>query len=121
MYIATFTCPEDISKSTDQEDVTKSTSKKVIAKFTAPYNEITHKLLADADLPPKLYFCGQVVGDLYMVVMNYVEKCKSIWQLQVEDTRIPAVVLSKVEAISLLHKADIVFGDLRVTEIFFMN
>jgi RIO-like serine/threonine protein kinase len=46
-----------------------------------------------------------------MVVMDYVDG-KSIWQLQVEGTPIPAVVLEKVEeAVDLLHKNDIVLRD----------
>ncbi|KAF8172668.1 hypothetical protein BJ912DRAFT_993599 [Pholiota molesta] len=72
-----------------------------------------HRLLAEAQLAPKLHFCGRVIGDLYMVVMEYVEG-KSVWQLRNEDTPIPQVVATKVgEAVHRLHEHDIVFGDLR--------
>ena len=49
------------------------TNKEVIVKFTARYNEVAHRLLADADLAPKLHFCERVIGNLYMVVMDRVD------------------------------------------------
>ena len=69
-------------------------------------------MLAAKKLAPKLHYCERIIGDLYMVVMDRVDG-KSIWQLEVEGTPIPAVVLEKVqEAVDLLHENDIVFGDL---------
>ena len=89
------------------------TNQEVIVKFTVRYNEAAHRLLAGAQLAPKLHFCGRVVGDLYMIVMDRVGG-KSVWQLQEDKTPIPAIFLTKVEeAVSLLHNEDIVFGDLR--------
>ena len=46
--------------------------KEVIVKFTARYNETAHRLLANAQPALRLYFCGRVVGDLYMIVMDRV-------------------------------------------------
>jgi serine/threonine protein kinase len=93
------------------------TKEKVIVKFTARYNEKVHRLLAEAQLAPKLHFCERVIGDLYMVVMEYVEG-KSVWQLRREKTPIPKVVATKVEkAVNLLHEHDIVFGDLRCNNV----
>jgi len=90
-----------------------TTKQEVVVKFTTRYNEMAHRLLADNNLAPKLHYCERVIGDLYMVVMDRVDG-KSIWQLQVKGTPIPAVVLEKVEeAVDLLHENDIVFGDLR--------
>lgn len=90
-----------------------TTKQEVIVKFTARYNETAHHILADAQLAPKLHFCGLVVGNLYMVVMEHVHG-KSIWQLQEDGIPVPGVVSKKVEdALNLLHASNIVFGDLR--------
>lgn len=100
---------------------TLGTSQDVVVKFTTRYNEKAHRLLADNKLAPKLHFCGRVIGDLYMVVMDRVDG-KSIWQLQVEGTPIPAVVLEKVEeAVDRLHENHIVFGDLRDPNILYVD
>lgn len=45
------------------------TDREVIVKFTARYNEMAHRILADAEFAPKLHFCGRFVGGLYMAVM----------------------------------------------------
>jgi hypothetical protein len=88
------------------------TSQEVIVKFTARYNEAAHRLLAEAQLAPKLHFCGRVVGDLYVIVMDRVDGM-SVWQLQEDKTPIPSIIGKKVEeAVRLLHKRDIVFGNL---------
>ncbi|PPQ82774.1 hypothetical protein CVT25_009269 [Psilocybe cyanescens] len=96
------------------------TSKEVIVKFTARYNEAAHRILAEAGFAPTLHFCGRVAGDLYMIVMDRVA-WKSIWQLKVYKTPVPAIVAKQVEqAINLLHKEDIVFGDLRTNNILYV-
>ena len=46
-----------------------NTGQEVVVKFTARYNEVAHRLLADSQLAPTLHFCGRVVGNLYMVVI----------------------------------------------------
>ena len=88
------------------------TNKEVIVKFTARYNEVAHRLLADADLAPELHFCERVIGDLYMVVMDRVDGT-SVWQLQQDKKSVPAVVLNDINnALRILHANGIVFGDL---------
>jgi len=49
-----------------------TSTKIVLVKFTAKYNEVAHRLLADHDPPlaPILYHCMRVIGGLYMVVME---------------------------------------------------
>ncbi|KAF8340881.1 hypothetical protein F5887DRAFT_1225861 [Amanita rubescens] len=66
-------------------------NEEVIVKFTARYNTAAHRLLSEAELAPRLYFCDRVIGDLYMVVMECVDG-KSIWQLQEEGTSLPAII-----------------------------
>jgi hypothetical protein len=96
------------------------TNQEVVVKFTARYNETAHRILADAQLAPRLHFCERVIGNLYMVVMDFVDG-KSVWQLQVEETPVPAVVSRKVEdALNLLHAQDIVFADLRDPNILYV-
>ncbi|KAJ2914043.1 hypothetical protein MD484_g6368, partial [Candolleomyces efflorescens] len=103
MYIATL-------GDTDQE---------VIVKFTARYNKEAHSLLANAGFAPKLHFCERIVGNLHMVVMDRVEG-KTIFQLHVEQKGIPTGVARQVEeALSIIHEAGIVFGDLRETNIIY--
>ena len=96
------------------------TNKEVIVKFTARYNEVAHRLLADADLAPKLQFCERVIGDLYMVVMDRVDGT-SVWQLQEDNKPVPATVWKDIDrAMRILHAADIVFGDLRDPNILYL-
>ncbi|KAG5651027.1 hypothetical protein H0H81_010155 [Sphagnurus paluster] len=91
----------------------------VLVKFITRYDEKAHSILADAGFAPKLHFCARVVGGLYMVVMGRVDG-KSVWELQVDDEPIPAVVLEQVSnAIGLLHEENIVFGDLRESNILY--
>ncbi|KAG5636817.1 hypothetical protein H0H81_006764 [Sphagnurus paluster] len=92
----------------------------VIVKFTTRYNEAAHRLLADTQLAPRLHFCGRVVGDLYMIVMDRVDGM-SVWQLQEDNMPIPQIVPTQVEeAVRLLHEQDIVFGDLRANNILYV-
>ena len=93
----------------------------VVVKFTTRYNEEAHRLLVGHQLAPTLsHFCGRVIGNLYMVVMDRVDG-KSVWQLQMEGTPVPPVVSKKVEeAVGLLHGHDIVVGDLRNPNILYV-
>ncbi|KDR71452.1 hypothetical protein GALMADRAFT_143725 [Galerina marginata CBS 339.88] len=96
------------------------TNEEVIVKFTARYNEAAHRLLSEAKLAPTLYFCGRVVGDLYMIVMERADGT-SVWQFQQDRKPIPEIVEEKVEeAVRLLHQQDIVFGDLRANNILYV-
>ena len=100
---------------------TLDTDHEVIVKFTARYNEVAHRVLADAQLAPTLHFCERVIGGLYMVVMDHVVG-KSVWQLQEDNTPVPAIVSKRVDdAVRLLHNKDIVFGDLRDPNILYVN
>ncbi|KAF8157797.1 hypothetical protein B0H34DRAFT_706072 [Crassisporium funariophilum] len=78
----------------------------------ARYNEVAHRLLADADLAPKLHFCERVIGDLYMVVMD---------RFQEDNKSVPATVWKDInEAVRILHAEGIVFGDLRDPNILYL-
>ncbi|KIM45564.1 hypothetical protein M413DRAFT_24741 [Hebeloma cylindrosporum] len=93
------------------------TSQEVIVKFTSRYNEMAHCILADAKFAPRLHFCRRIFGGLYMVVMDRADG-KSLWQLQADKASIPLVVLAQVtEAVQILHAHNLVFGDLRDSNI----
>ncbi|TFK22705.1 hypothetical protein FA15DRAFT_681524 [Coprinopsis marcescibilis] len=111
---STFTIPNWCDSLTFIYNATlDTTGQEVVVKFTRRYNQAAHAILSNRGLAPKLHFCGRIVGELYMVVMDRV-KGMSLWELLQEGVPIPAFVLEKVEkAISYLHDANVVFGDLR--------
>jgi len=92
----------------------------VLVKFTAKYNEVAHRLLADHDPPlaPILYHCMRVIGGLYMVVMEYMSNAKTLHRFFVPSPLSPlpdagAVRQDLTRALDLLHEQNLVFGDLR--------
>ena len=64
MHLATMQIQDDIS------------TREVLVKFTAKYNKDAHHLLAKNDPPlaPTLHSCTRVIGDLFMVVMQYISE-----------------------------------------------
>ncbi|KAF9644455.1 hypothetical protein BDM02DRAFT_3212847 [Thelephora ganbajun] len=105
---------------------TETETQVVFVKFAAKYNEGAHRLLANQNPPlaPALYFCARVVGDMYMVVMEYMPKSKgqSIGSRSSTDgLPPPAVVLRDVsKGLDLLHERNLVFGDLRETNLLYL-
>ncbi|EJD00497.1 uncharacterized protein FOMMEDRAFT_159204, partial [Fomitiporia mediterranea MF3/22] len=88
----------------------------VVVKFTAHYHEDAHRMLAEEQLAPTLHFCIHLFGDMYMVIMDYVEGT-SLYFTQ-EELRDREKIYNDVErAVKLLHEQDLVFGDLRVQNI----
>lgn len=87
-------------------------AKEVVVKFTHSYGEAGHALLAahSPPLAPALHFCEIVpeVGDLHVVVMDFVQPRSSIN---------PQLDLASREALKVavktLHDKNLVFGDLR--------
>ncbi|KAF4622459.1 hypothetical protein D9613_009476 [Agrocybe pediades] len=89
--------------------------KQVLIKFTRRYNETAHRALEVDGLAPKLYFCGDIVGNLCMVVMEYIPqaKCLADHVVGAELLDVLPLVIEKAErAIDLLHQRNIVFGHL---------
>ena len=100
----------------------------VLVKFTAKYNEAAHRLLAKQDPPlaPTLHSCTRVVGDLYMVVMDYISASSPLprfFQPPALARSVNAQVVKKglTEALRLLHEQDLVFGDLRTLNILYSH
>lgn len=94
------------------------TNRNIIIKFTTRYNEAAHRLLDNAQLATRLHFCEQIIGDVYMVVMDRIDG-KSVWQPQQEKKPAPIIVSEMAEKpVCLLHDNDVVFGDLQDPNIF---
>ncbi|TBU21455.1 hypothetical protein BD311DRAFT_678300, partial [Dichomitus squalens] len=114
MYIATLQVP---AASGAVESSSVGTSVEVAVKFTARYGVAAHELLAKQGLAPILYACRPVLGDLYMVVMEFVSG-KTAWNMIESCEQIPHPVWADVQkAIEALHEKDLVFGDLRLPNI----
>ena len=94
----------------------------VLIKFTYRYNVKAHVLLANAGLAPRLHFFNPIIGNLFMIVMDYRPDARSVWQLQDKGITLPSVIPEQVErAVSLLHDHNIVFGDLRDGNILYIK
>ena len=106
----------------------EESTQEVFVKFTAKYHEDAHRLLAQQDPPlaPALYFCARVIGDVYMVVMEYIPQSKGrpIHQYSSGPAlpqNLPEIVERDVsKALKLLHGQDLVFGDLREPNLLYL-
>ncbi|KAJ4500662.1 hypothetical protein C8R41DRAFT_810546 [Lentinula lateritia] len=80
----------------------------VVVKFACRYGETGHRLLAEAGLAPRIYYCAfdETIG-LWVIVMDYVEGVVCKGKLVGGEAK------SLTRAIKLLHDNDLVFGDLR--------
>jgi len=96
----------------------------VLVKFSANYHEDAHRLLANAEPPlaPALHFCTRVIGDMYMVVMEYVPKAKgqSLFIAPPPQSALEDVREGIDRALDLLHEKDLVFGDLREPNVLYL-
>lgn len=103
---------------------TDTSTQDVFVKFATKYNETAHKLLAEQDPPlaPALHFCARVIGGMHMVVMEYIpnSKGKSISWTPISQPVLDVVQRDVTKALDLLHKKDLVFGDLRETNLLYL-
>ncbi|KAG8898523.1 hypothetical protein FRB99_007382, partial [Tulasnella sp. 403] len=68
LFLATYT-----PSATPDENGPKETP--MLVKFCSSYSAEAHELLARVGYAPKLHFCGDLVGSVTMVVMDYI-KCE---------------------------------------------
>ena len=102
--------------------------KEVFVKFAVNYHEYAHRLLANQTPPlaPALYFCARVVGDMYMVVMEYIPRSRRRDLYSATSGSPPLEVVPEVvrrdvtKALNLLHEEHLVFGDLRETNMLYL-
>jgi len=103
---------------------TKTSNEVVLVKFSAKYRKDAHQLLANADPPlaPALHFCTRVIGDMYMVVMEYIPKSKgqSLFVAPPPQPALEGVRKDIERALNLLHEKDFVFGDLRESNVLYL-
>ena len=90
---------------------------RLIVKFTSRYNATAHRLLAEHDLAPALYYSGTEdrealkYGGRYMIVMEFVHGTEA------QSALLPKHFNKVKTAITLLHSKNFVFGDLRPNNI----
>ena len=87
----------------------------VVVKFTAFYNDRAHQILAENGLAPALHFFAPLVGGMNMVVMDYINSPPLFGGKERADY--DAIYNDVEKAIKLLHREDLVFGDLRTENI----
>jgi len=86
----------------------------VYVKFTETYHKHAHEILANCNPPlaPRLYFADELVGGVWMVVMEKLDYPSA--EQAFPDARLPESVQEDVKkALELLHQQHLVFGDLR--------
>ncbi|TFY74796.1 hypothetical protein EWM64_g9217 [Hericium alpestre] len=92
----------------------------IVVKFAERYRAEAHRLLADVDLAPKLFYCGDISSDrrfnyseCRMIVMQYV-KGQMLTDFVKWPGMAPAPLCTQIlQAISHLHAQELVHGDLR--------
>ena len=96
----------------------------VLVKFAVRYNAIAHRLLADHNPPlaPALYSCQRVIGDMFMVVMQYIPKSEgtSLFALSPPPPALETIRRDVSQALELLHGEGLVFGDLRELNVLYL-
>ena len=118
---ASTKAPSQAEASTQTPAQAEGPTQIVFVKFAVQYNEAAHRLLAGQKPPlaPALYFCARVVGDMYMVVMEYIPESKggSIDRVSGRSPlrrNLPQLVERDIsKALKLLHGSGWIFGDLR--------
>jgi hypothetical protein len=84
----------------------------VLVKFCERYHGPGHQLVAAANYAPELFFCEQILGGVTMVIMKFIDGLDSHYRFAHEE--LPPNILNDVNnAVKELHKAGLVFGDLR--------
>lgn len=86
----------------------------VVVKFTVRYHEEAHRILAENQLAPTLHCCIPLVGDMIMVVMDHIEGSSLFLKHHLDHEKIYHDV---ERAVNLLHRQNLVFGDLRVQNV----
>jgi hypothetical protein len=90
---------------------------KIIIKFTWQYNQKAHELCSEIGRAPKLLCIDkEVVDGFYMVVMDYVEAV-TLRSCNLSHDEYKVVLGNIKEAINKLHEKNIVFADLRDSNI----
>ena len=94
----------------------------VLVKFAVRYNAAAHRLLASHDLTPALYSCKRVISVTFMVVMQYIPQSEgtSLCYASLSPPAIETVRRDVSRALELLHGQNLVFGDLRESNVLYL-
>ncbi|KAI0296795.1 hypothetical protein B0F90DRAFT_1877150 [Multifurca ochricompacta] len=85
----------------------------VLIKFCQAYHGNAHHIVADAGYAPQLFFCERLQGGVIIIIMELVDGRDAFHHFGSTKT-IPSDLLDDVKAaISKLHAANLVFGDMR--------
>jgi len=91
--------------------------RKIVIKFTDHYSEKAHRLCSQNGRAPELLYINRIINGFFMVVMDYIDSkpldnCDS---LKLDDYE--KIIKDVENAVELLHNNDIVFADLRASNI----
>ncbi|RIB23829.1 hypothetical protein C2G38_2242409 [Gigaspora rosea] len=90
---------------------------KIIVKFSHKYNDYAHKVCYEIGKAPELFFISNLINGFYMIVMGYVEGQK-LYDCDDLDISEYKTIINDIEvAILHLHSKNIVFADLRDSNI----
>jgi hypothetical protein len=92
----------------------------VVVKFSTRYGKHGHELLAKARLAPRIHYHGTLPGGILVTVMDYV-RGQTLSKAYQNSPLPTAVELEVRRAIQILHDNDIVFGDLRLPNIMYVE
>ncbi|CAG8551173.1 4280_t:CDS:2, partial [Cetraspora pellucida] len=91
---------------------------KIIVKFAWQYNQRAHELCSEIGKAPKLFYINkEVVDGFYMLVMNYIEAVPLYYCDSLSHDEYKTILECVEEAINKLHDENIVFADLRDSNI----
>ncbi|CAI2195391.1 17701_t:CDS:2, partial [Funneliformis geosporum] len=89
----------------------------IVIKFTQRYNAKVHHLCAEKNFAPKLFYVSNSsLGGWYMIVMKYIDS-ETLQTANITREEYNDVLKNIEEVIDTLHTNDIVFGDLRNSNI----
>jgi serine/threonine protein kinase len=93
-----------------------SSPQHVIIKFAKRYSEACHKECQALEIAPELFFCEQIAGGWYVVIMEQLMEHNSLFYLAQDQDK--KFMLNKViESIKKIHDLGFVHGDMRLPNI----
>ncbi|RIB23831.1 hypothetical protein C2G38_2013742 [Gigaspora rosea] len=90
---------------------------KIIVKFSHKYNDYAHKVCYEIGKAPELFFVSNTINGFYMIIMGYVDGQKLYDCDDLDISEYKKIIDDIGVAISHLHSKNIVFADLRDSNI----
>nr|CAG8602539.1 15414_t:CDS:2 [Entrophospora candida] len=92
-------------------------SQHVIIKFAKRYSEACHKECQALGIAPKLFFCEQIAGGWYVVIMEQLMEHNSLFYLAQDKEFLVSTLNKVIESIKKIHVLGFVHGDMRLSNI----